>query len=142
MEIASLTFALTITIIGAVALMLKLMIVALALDDWWEMRTLPKMNPERMVADYEVTSSVMRAMSVAVTLTIGVVWLVDLFILPDPPSLLRITIVFGVLLQALLALAQGVRSLLFRRSLTRVFSHKRRPVGFYGDNATALSEAK
>ena len=127
-DLAALTFALIVLIVGSVALMLKLMIFALAIDDWWELREMPKTHPERMVADDEASASAGRVLSVSITVVIGVVWVLGALEVA-PVAVLRITIAIGVLLQAVIAVYQGGRGMFFRRKLAQVLNRSRRPVG-------------
>src|SRR6266536_4915116 len=127
-DLAALTFAMIVLIVGSVALMLKMMIFALAIDDWWELREMPKTHPERMVADDEASASAGCVLSVAITVVIGVVWVLGALEVA-PVAVLRITIAIGVLLQAVVAVYQGGRGMFFRRKLTQILNHSRRPVG-------------
>lgn len=120
----ALTFAVSVLVLGTVALMIKLMIFALALDDWWELRDDPKTNPERMVADDEAIASAGRVLSVGITVAIGLVWTLTVI---DVVAVgwLRGTIAVGVLIQAVIAVIQGGRAMLHRRRLARVLNTRR-----------------
>lgn len=122
------TLALLVTIIGTLALMFKLMVFALALDDWWEVRGMHKHHPERMVADDEAIASAGRVAAVGLTVILGLVWLLFLFGFTNS-AVVRVVLTLVVILQALLALFQGIRAMLFRRALARVINKSRRPVG-------------
>jgi F0F1-type ATP synthase assembly protein I len=119
---------LLLTAIASVALLAKAMLVALAFDDWQEVRGLHEHNPSRMISRYEIISSAGRVTSVLIVVVIGLVWLVT--VLADtPPLILGITILVGLLLLALIAVWQGFRGLLYRRALARVMTSSRRPIG-------------
>jgi len=123
----ALGFGLSVLVIGTLALMLKLMIFALALDDWFELRNVSKEYPEKMVADDELIASAVRVMVVTVSVVIGLVWVLTILLHWNVNPLLYV-LAGGLLLQALLALFNGSRSMLFRRSMARVMNRQRRPV--------------
>ena len=120
-------FALLVIIVGSPALAIKLMIFALAVDDWWELRAADKRDPERMVADDEVLASALRVISVLGVMVTGLVWLL-VAIGVVPVLWVRIAFAVNLLLQAVLADVQGVRAMTFRRSMARIMSRVRRPV--------------
>jgi hypothetical protein len=124
----ALGFPALVLAMATIALMLKLMIFALALDDWFEMRDTPKSHPERMVADDEVVASAARVVSVVIVVIIASVWVLTV-LMGLPVILIRATFGLGILALAFLALFNGMRSMLFRRAMARVLNRSRRPVG-------------
>jgi len=124
----SLGAAIALTALGTFALMIKLMIFALAIDDWWEVRSLAGPNPAKMVARDEVVASAGRVISVFISVLIGVVWMITILVTHENVPLV-IAIVGGLLLQALLSDVQGIRALLHRRALSRALERTRRPTG-------------
>lgn len=127
-DFAALTFALAVLVISSIALMLKLMIFALAIDDWWELKSVPKSNPERMVADDEAYASTGRVVSVMITVLIGLIWVLVVLDIA-PVAWLRVVLALGILLQALIAVWQGARATMHRRRMALVLNRSRRPVG-------------
>lgn len=127
--------------IGILAMMLKLVLLALALDDWYELRNADASSPEKMVADDELVSGIGRVLSVMLTVAVGILWVV-IAISTDTPTIritpLAVVIPAAIGGQAILACWQGARGLIFRRKLARVLSGRRRSsVQIYDTKAIA-----
>lgn len=123
------TMGLVVLTIGVIAMMLKLVLLGLAVDDWYELREASPTLPEKMVADDELVSGIGRLISVMTTVAVGIIWVVIALNNPTPnirltPLVLVIPLAIGI--QAALACWQGARGLLFRRRLARVLSGRRR----------------
>lgn len=120
----------SVLVISLLAMMMKLMLMALVVDDWFELRNDPKESPARMVAEDELWTSVGRVISIILVVIIGVAWVVVALV--QTPTILRITpltfIIAGTAIgHAVLAVVNGTRSLLFRRKMARILSGHRRP---------------
>jgi|SRR6185436_7602909 len=135
----ALGFGLSVLVIGTIALMLKLMIFALALDDWFELRGTAKEHPEKMVADDEVIASAVRVGVVIVSVVIGLMWVLTIIMRWNVTPLLYV-LAGGLLLQALLALFNGARSMFFRRAMARVLNKSRRPVSSLMEPRTQIED--
>lgn len=128
LDVVGLAASLTVLALGTFALMMKLMIFALALDDWWEARSLPSRSLERMVAEDEAVSSGLRVAAVVIVVLVGLTWaLAEIYIMPF--AVVRWVFVIGLLAQAVLAVLQGLRAMFIRRKLAMLLSNARRPVG-------------
>lgn len=115
--------------IGLLAMMLKLVLLGLAIDDWYELRHSPSTSPEKMVADDELVSGLGRLLSVCLTVAVGILWVV-IGLNYDAPAIrltpLAVIIPASIAGQSVLACWQGARGLMFRRRLARVLSGRRR----------------
>jgi hypothetical protein len=120
--------ALAVLFLGTIALMLKLMIFALAIDDWWELHDMPKFHPELIVASDEAFASALRVLSVVIIVLDGLVWLLRVLIDLDIRLWWTWNAVSLILL-ALIAVIQGARALSVRRLMARILNRSRRPVG-------------
>ena len=131
---------LIVLIVGLLAMMFKLVLLGLAVDDWYELRDAPATSPEKMVADDELVSGIGRLCSVILTVTVGVLWVV-VAINSDAPSIrltpLAMVIPVTIAGQSILACWQGARGLMFRRKLARILSGRRRSVSVHSSEVVA-----
>jgi hypothetical protein len=118
-----LTLGLVVLIFSIIAFVLKSMLIALAIDDWVDLRG-SGLELETATALDEVHAAVGRWCAVVLSLIVGTVWVVvalqdgrGAFIAITPVS---ITVAVVTILQAAIAVYQGARGLFFRRRLGRM----------------------
>ena len=120
-----------VVVTGILATMMDLVLLGVAVDDWYELRESAASSPEKMVADDELGSEISRLLSVLMTVAVGVLWVV-LAVNSESPSVritpLAMIIPATIAGQAVIACWQGAKGLLFRRKLARVLSGRRRSV--------------
>ena len=120
---------LSVLVVGILAMMLKLVLLALAVDDWYELRNTDSRSPEKMVADDEFGQELAGLVSVCLTVAVGIIW-VAIAVNSDAPTIrltpLAVVIPACIAGQATIACWQGARGLMFRRKLARTLSGRRR----------------
>ena len=124
---SALGFASLTLLVSVLAVVLKSALVALAVDDWYEYRLLPGHNPERMVAADEVLGVVGRLLGVVAVMVGSAIWVLAALDFVQP-VIFRAVLSVVLMLQAVLAVLQGMRALMFRRRMAQTLGYPRRPV--------------
>jgi hypothetical protein len=104
--------------VGTIALIAKLVLLALALIDWKDSRTLPDDHPNRITTEEQILSIAMRCMWTSLTVVLGIAWQIAVYGLPDNAfvTISPIGWAFAVIVctQTALSLAQAIVSLRYR----------------------------
>jgi Na+/phosphate symporter len=111
------------------AMMLILMLTALIVDDWFEIKNEPRDSPARLVAQDELWTSVIGIISILMVMVLGVLWVIGAAVTERETvviSPLTFIIAGTLITQVFLADLQGVRRLLFRRRMAQLLGSQRR----------------
>lgn len=119
---------LVVLVASLLALLLKVALFALVADQWFGLRHALDHNSEKAVAQDEYWSAILRICGVLLSLIVGVTWVIVAITLTRQffeATGLIFVIAFTSIGHAVLADAQGIRSLFFRRRMARLFSSPR-----------------